>query len=62
MVRRADTKFAITIRSAILEPTIKAIASIAGPPGVSQGVTYQGEVIYRFNHGFRDVEALLTID
>ena len=33
------------------------ICDIAGTPGISLGVSYGGEAIYRFSYGYRDVEA-----
>lgn len=59
---RGEPEAAIIARLEALEPVIKKICLNAGTPGVSLGVTYQGKVIYRFNHGYRDVEDRLPAD
>ena len=59
---RADEKAAIVDRLAALEPTIKHICAVAGTPGISIGVSFNGEVIHRASHGLRDVEASLPAD
>ncbi|TRX89229.1 hypothetical protein FHL15_009927 [Xylaria flabelliformis] len=41
-----------------LDPAIRKICDVAGAPGVSYGVTRNGEVIHRGNYGFKDVQAL----
>ncbi|KAK7414091.1 hypothetical protein QQX98_007034 [Neonectria punicea] len=40
-------------------PLFDQIASISGVPGVSLGVFHQGDVVFRYNYGFRDLEAQL---
>ena len=59
---RAEDKSAITDRLSNLEPVIKRICAIAGTPGISIGVSYSGNAIYRFSHGLRDVEACQPTD
>jgi CubicO group peptidase (beta-lactamase class C family) len=46
----------------LLGPTIAKICNISGTPGASIGVTQRGEVIYKANFGYRDVEAQLVPD
>ncbi|RMZ76853.1 hypothetical protein DV738_g4730, partial [Chaetothyriales sp. CBS 135597] len=45
-----------------LEESLKKITAISGTPGISVGVSYQGEVIHQFGHGYRDVEDHLPFD
>lgn len=46
----------------LLGPTIAKIFKISGTPGASIGVTQRGEVIYKANFGYRDIEAQLVPD
>ena len=45
-----------------LGPQIQEICSISGNAGLSLGVLQKGQVIYRANFGYRDVEAKLAPD
>ena len=62
MFYRAEGRAAITQRLLVLEPVIKRICDIAGTPGISVGVAYQGEAIHKFSYGHRDVEASQGVD
>jgi hypothetical protein len=46
----------------LLGPTIAKICNISRTPRTSIGVTHRGEVIYKANFGYRDVEAQLVPD
>ncbi|KAL8704249.1 MAG: hypothetical protein Q9201_002595 [Fulgogasparrea decipioides] len=59
---RVDSKAAAAARVANLETVLQRVCAISGAPGISIGVSYNGEPIYRFNHGVRDVEASLPIN
>ncbi|KAL8832600.1 MAG: hypothetical protein Q9191_000169 [Dirinaria sp. TL-2023a] len=62
MLFRADEKAAVLARLTALEPTIKHICAVAGTPGISIGVSFKGEAIYRASYGVKDVEASLPTD
>ena len=59
IICRSESKHAVAERLVSLEPIIKKICSVAGAPGISLAVSYQGEVVHRANYGYRDVEASL---
>lgn len=56
------TKRDIAQRLSSLRPTILDICNVAGVPGVSFGVAYQGEVVFQENLGFRDIESSIAPD
>lgn len=47
----------ISQRLLALRPVIREICNVAGVPGVSFGVAHRGEIVFRDNIGFRDLEA-----
>ena len=40
----------------LLAPTFDEIASLSGVPGVSVGILHHGDVVFRYNYGYRDKE------
>jgi CubicO group peptidase (beta-lactamase class C family) len=44
-------------RLSLLAPTFDQIASLSGVPGVSIGVLHHGDVVFRYNYGYRDMES-----
>ena len=62
MSYRAEDRAAITDSLSNLEPVIRRICAIVGTPGISIGVSYGGEAIHRFSHGYRDIEASQPVD
>lgn len=52
----------IAQRLSALRPVIREICNVAGVPGVSFGVAHQGQVVFRDNIGFRDMEESIEPD
>lgn len=47
----------ILAKLSLLAPTFDQIASLSGVPGVSIGVLHHGDVVFRYNYGYRDIES-----
>ena len=46
----------LNAKLSLLAPTFDKIASLSGVPGISIGVLHHGDVVFRYNYGYRDVE------
>jgi CubicO group peptidase (beta-lactamase class C family) len=52
----------IAQRRSALRPVIREICNVAGVPSASFGVSYQGQIVFRDNIGFRDMEESIEPD
>ncbi|KAL8726524.1 MAG: hypothetical protein Q9166_006656 [cf. Caloplaca sp. 2 TL-2023] len=59
---RTEVKAACKARITALEPLLARICAISGTPGISIGVSFNGEAIHTFSHGHRDVEVQQPTD